>query len=47
MASKRLLIQTMDSWRAGLKHIKEAQRKKDEKRKKRQQKTKIKNSSSS
>jgi hypothetical protein len=44
MASTRLLIQTMDSWRADLKHIKEAQRKIDEQRRKRQQKTKIKNS---
>ena len=47
MGSKRLLIQTMDSWRSDLKHIKEAQRKRDERRRKQQQKTKINNSPSS
>ena len=45
MASKRLLIQTMDNWRSDLKHIKDRKAKELERRRRQNQKTKIKNSS--
>ncbi len=43
MASKRLLIQTMDSWRETLSHVKEQRAREDARRRKRQQKKNIKN----
>lgn len=47
MASKRLLIQTLDSWRETLAHIKDRRAKEDARRRKHQQKKNIKNLKSS
>lgn len=43
MKSRKLFLQTLDSWREGLTHIKEKKAKELARRKKQQQKKKIKN----
>ena len=47
MASKRLLIQTLDGWRETLAHVKEQRAREDARRRKYQQKKKIKNQKNS
>ena len=43
MASKRLLIQTLDGWRETLAHVKEQRAREDSRRRKHQQKKNVKN----